>query len=153
MVTNEKYFNLYDELYGLLLRAYYDVYSLKEIECYNESIKNGDNVLIKSSFNVMSHICELLKADLGLIIWKVFSDTNSKANTLRSLCSKLRNISLEQSLNLVLPRLGLPSEFRSVEFRLSVLRKTFLAHNDKDKLHTSVKLDELIRLLGFLKKN
>jgi hypothetical protein len=134
-IHHDEYFQRYKALQALLEQAYVDIYALQEIERYNESVKEGNRALLKSSYNVLGHICELLKADLGLTIWKIHSDGNGKANTI----NKLREFINHNYLDLIheneIPKMSLPKSLRTTEKKLSQLRNTFLAHNDAEKSH------------------
>lgn len=146
-MANEEYLARYDELKNLLVKAYCDVYALQEIERYNKSVQNGGSALLKNSFNALEHICELLKADMGLTVWKMFSDENKKANTVRSLCRYLHKLPEAESLNLKLPKLTLPHELRTAERQLCSIRKNFLAHNDISKAYITIKIDDIVKIL------
>jgi hypothetical protein len=132
-VYHDDYYQRYEALQMLLERVYVNIYALQEIDRYNESAQGGDRALPKGCFYVLGHICELIKADLGLSIWKLFSDDNPRANTIKSLGRFLK----ENNHNLIsmgeIPKMSLPKTLRLSEERLSLLRKTFLAHNDAKK--------------------
>lgn len=149
MIT-EEYFCRYQELQNLLERVYVDIYSLQEIDQYNESLQKNRENLIKCSFNILGHICELLKADLGLTIWKIYIDNDKKANTIPHLASYIYNLSLENKSPIVRIKTSLPTELRDVSKRLSAIRKNYLAHNDLVKQHASVQLSEMIELAKYL---
>jgi len=150
-IHHDEYFQRYKALQALLEQAYVDIYALQEIERYNESVKEGNRVLLKSSYNVLGHICELLKADLGLTIWKIHSDGNGKANTI----NKLREFINHNYLDLIhaneIPKMFLPKSLRTTEKKLSQLRNTFLAHNDAEKSHASVQLPDMIAIVDELR--
>ncbi len=145
-----EYFRKYEELQALLERAYVDIYSLEEIENYNKSSQKDGYVLTKSSFHVLGHLCELLKEDLGLTIWKIYID-DGRANTIKKLstyiyqnCSNLVDVSS-------LPKLRLSPELRQVESQLTMLRNNYLAHNDDEKKHTSIQLAEMVFIVEELR--
>ena len=146
-----EYFRKYEELQVLLERAYVDIYSLEEIESYNKSAQNNGFVLTKSSFHVLGHVCELLKVDLGLTIWKIYVDDDGKANTIKKLstyihqnCSNIVEVSS-------LPKMRLSPELRQVESQLTMLRNNYLAHNDDEKKHTSIPLAEMVSIVEELR--
>lgn len=151
MAVGAEYYRRYEELQFLLEQAYVDIYSLEEIEKYNKSVHEDGRALTKSSFNVLGHICELLKADLGLTIWKIYSDDDAKANTIKHLstyihlnCSDIVDAS-------TLPKMGLPSELRDAKSRLTTLRKNHLAHNDSQKAHASIQISEMVAIVENLR--
>ena len=80
MLDDQEYVTRYNELYALLARAYKDY-------CYLQAIGDvGGRVGFEDAVtNAVSHICELLKTDLCLLIWKTCIDTGSDTNTLKSL--------------------------------------------------------------------
>ena len=148
---SEEYYRRYEELRCLLERAYVDIYALQEIEHYNESVQKDGHVLPRSSFDVLGHICELLKADLGLTIWKIYFDENPKANTIKSFLSYICKNCANLVNGLHLPKTSLPKELRDTEKQLSILRKKHLAHNDAEKQHTTIKISELISITEHLR--
>lgn len=150
----EEYYRRYEELQCLLERAYVNIYALQEIEHYNESVQNGGHVLPKSSFDVLGHICELLKADLGLTIWKIYFDENpkAKANTIKSFLSYICKNCANLVNGLHLPKTSLPKEFSDTEQQLKTLRNEYLAHNDTEKQHTTIKISEMIAITEHLRK-
>lgn len=86
MSRNEKYYRRYEDICSLILMAYHDLYLIQTID----EIKPTHTSIGGSTLHVLSHICELAKADLALTIWKIFLDGNSnKANTLNTLNKRL----------------------------------------------------------------
>ena len=79
-VDDQEYVARYSELYALIERAYKDYYYLLTIGEIDKAPGFDE-----ATTNAISHICELLKTDLCLLIWKLCIDTGSDTNTLRSL--------------------------------------------------------------------
>ena len=79
-MKDQEYVDRYNELYALLERAYKDYYYLQAIGDIDDRI--GYEAIATKP---LSHICELLKTDLCLLIWKTCIDTASGANTLNRL--------------------------------------------------------------------
>ena len=139
---HDEYYQRYVELQFFMKRAYVDIYSLEEIENYNKMILNKNRAMAECSLDVLVHICELLKSDLGLIVWKMYSDENVKANTIKHLSNYIKK-NYSGDTNLVLPKMRLSSELREIESRIGTLRKTFFAHNDLIKAGGSVHFTEM----------
>ena len=78
MPRNEEYYKHYSSVYTLISRSYWDVYSLEAIKNYSESaINNGLD--ITQQMALLQHFCVLLKADLGLNLWKIYVDTDNRS--------------------------------------------------------------------------
>ena len=151
MSVEAEYYRRYEELQLLLEQAYVDIYSLEEIENYNKSIQRDGRAMMQSCFNVLGHICELIKADLGLTIWKMYSDDDSKASTIKSLSSFVHQNCAEKIDVSALPNMSLSRGLRDAESRLKILRKNYLAHNDSQKLHVSIQLSEMVFIVDELR--
>ena len=68
MSRNEEYYRRYEDICSLILMAYHDLYLIPTID----EIKPTHTSIGGSTLHVLSHICELAKADLALTIWKIF---------------------------------------------------------------------------------
>ena len=148
---SEEYYRRYEELQSLLERAYVDIYALQEIEKYNAFVQNDGYALPKSSFNVLRHISELLKVDLGLTVWKISIDNNQKANTIQHLSNYIRS----SCANLVdvnhLPKTSFPKGLKNTANQLNTIRKNHLAHNDSEKQSVVIKISEIADMAEHLK--
>lgn len=149
--AKKEYLNRYLELQDYLQAAYIDIFCLEEIEKYNESIRKDGRALLESSFNVLGHICELLKADLGLTIWKLFFDDDTKANSIKTLKGFLRR-EFDNSIADSLPKLRLPENLDEPSKQLQLLRNKYLAHADYEKSGASVELFDLKRIVEELRR-
>ena len=132
-MDDHEYVTRYNELYVLLERAYKDFYYLQAIGDINNSAGFED-----STTNAISHICELLKADLCLLIWKTCIDTGSDTNTLKSL------------KNAVFTTFGVKPNakyFQSISKAttdaISQMRSLAIAHSVTERNLCSVKTDDL----------
>ena len=131
-MDDKEYISRYNELYALMERAYKDYY-------YIQTIGDIDN---RFGFEDMttesiSHICELLKTDMCLLIWKTCIDTGSDTNTLKSF------------KNAVFCTYGIKPKgkyFQDIcgeeENTISEMRKNVIAHNISVKTK-NVKIDVL----------
>jgi len=154
-IFHEEYRIRYDELFNLITRAYINIYVLKETESFSKSMQERKDVLLfKSTKNIIEHMSELLKTDLGLTIWKIYSDENNKANTIKHLNTYIRKYLQDQDGTTTIKSLKIkpPEEIRDIEKRLCILRRNFLAHNDKEKQDVSVEVTEMERFLDFLRE-
>ena len=134
--TNNEYYKRYIELQTLVIGAYKDVFSLHAIE---DLRKIG--FFDESNNSFASHICELLKMDLCSTIWKLHYDDNSKANTLNSFKSQYMKTKCIPTTNIS----------TSVKNAIIILRKQYIAHNDKEKTITSLLISDLHNTLNQLK--
>ena len=138
MSRNEEYYRRYEDICSLILMAYHDLYLIQTID----EIKPTHTSIGGSTLHVLSHICELAKADLALTIWKIFLDGNSnKANTLNTLNSFLRT------------QCGIKSIMQnslscsSVEKDIRTIRKQMLAHNDVEKEPVKINIADMEKAL------
>ncbi len=143
MTENEKkeYVQRYETLQNLLLNAYVDVFSLNEIGKFNETRGEDDRVLFQSSSHVIGHIIDLLKADLALTVWKLYSDPNPKANTIKHLGNFIKKTDNNKAY--CVPKMSLSNSIKDIEKKLTTLRNTYLAHNDSAIQSVSIPLSDL----------
>ena len=147
-MKDQEYVDRYNELYALLERAYKDYY-------YLQAIGDVDNRIGYEAIATkpLSHICELLKTDLCLIIWKTCIDTASDANTLNSLKNAVYKDSYDITKRKYFQNANGKTGFKSLP--ISNMRSKAIAHNIRGRELDDVKiealkqyLDEGIRLLN-----
>lgn len=137
MSRNEEYYRRYENICSLILKAYHDLYLIQTIdEIKPTRISVGGSVL-----HVLSHICELAKADLALIIWKIFLDNDGKSNTLNTLNAFLRT---QCDVNSIMKN-SLSCSF--VEKDIRTIRKQMLAHNDIKKEPVKINVADMSKAL------
>lgn len=134
---SEEYCRRYNSLYSLVLQAYADLYMLEAIT----ELRPDSNSLDPDAFYTLRHICELIKSDFALIIWKVLIDSNPKANTLPTLCAYLK----KQFDERIKGKLSLSN--RQVERDIEEIRKKYLAHNDKEKSGVKIAVEDMRRAI------
>ena len=132
MIDAAKYSYRYSGIMELLISGYYDAFMLQAIDEIRPESKDYVGVSLK----MLRHISELLKRDLALVIWRIFVDSDSKANTVRQLNGYLRKNGIE-----TLQRLSLSN--KSLEKKLNEARNSLLAHNDANKPKVSIKVADL----------
>lgn len=141
-----EYYERYTELVGLIYQGYTDYYILKEIDHYNEIVQEGKRALPQGSYMVLRHYCDLVKSDLGLLLWKV-TDSDSQSNTVVTLGTYLAKTYKKQC--------GHPLSKKSKHIRdneLLEIRRKFLAHNDIQKSGTKIEVSTLFELLNDVKQ-
>jgi len=146
----DEYYSLCEELYHLILKAYIDKALLEAIEMNNSVIKQSLMVMERRSFNVLGHICELIKSDLALTIWKVYFDNDGKAGTLKKLSRLLRNSFNTATDNNHFAKLS--KKYSGIQLELNILRNEFLSHNDQRKSGAKIELSDLYSVLDELKE-
>ena len=141
-MTSEEYVERCGGVQNLLIKAYNDVYCLDTIVAYNESIQNAGKALPKCGNVALAHICELLKTDLGLSIWKLYYDTDRNSNTIRNL-----NRDLDINHHIDPAHLQLSREVKELKSALGKMRNKYLAHNGAEKTAVSIEISLLKRAL------
>lgn len=130
----EEYCRRYNSLYSLVLQAYADMYMLEAIT----ELRPDSNSLDPDAFYTLRHICELIKSDFALTIWKVLIDENDgEANTLRTLCTYLGQ-KFEKRIKNKFSQLTL-----QIAKDIQAIRKKHLAHNDKEKSGVKIKVEDM----------
>ena len=132
-MNDQEYVDRYNELYALLERAYKDYNYLQAIGDIDsrfgfEDITSGS----------ISHICELLKTDLCLLIWRTCIDTGSDTNTLRS----LKNASYK-AFGIGTKEKYFQNISAEAENAISQMRTNAIAHSITDRNLKDVKVDDL----------
>ncbi len=137
--------NGYEKLRYLLKQTYIDIYALEEIGKIKTTAQEDSWTLYKSSTHILGHICELLKKDLGLIIWKIYIDKDERANTLQHLKSLIFcEIGDIDEVRSKLKNIDLSEESQEEISRLDELRKKYLAHNDNESAKVAVNISNLV---------
>lgn len=132
MIDATEYSVRYTGILELLISGYYDAFMLQAID----EIRPESKDYVGVSFKMLRHISELLKRDLALVIWRIYFDSDSKANTVRQLNGYLRKNGVETHQRLSLSN-------KSLEKELDEARNSFLAHNDAKKSNVSIEIADL----------
>ena len=151
MSTSDEYFKRYDMLKSLLVEAYINIYAIEEIDRYNHSIITEKMALTKSSLGILSHICDLLKSDLGNIIWKLYYDQDSDTNTIKHLNTFIYKNYANSIGTIRMPKMSLSDNLKNVGNELIILRNNFLSHNATDRSGISIQIDDLKTIVEELK--
>ena len=138
---DEEYYKRYINLFNLIRQAYLDEYFLNSIENFKDDLPHEINWDVHSYVFVVSHICELVKRDLALTLWKIFYDDNGKANTLKGLKKYLftqyqKQIKYKETANI-----------RNIRTQISAARNSFIAHNTLANTTLSLQCVDLINAL------
>lgn len=131
----------------MILRAYVDKALLETIEGSTKSENDTVVYLGKRSYHVLGLICELLKYDLALTIWKVYIDGNAKANTIKHLNGFMHKLGAgtKKSTNL-------SKEHETVCNDITSMRHAFLGHNDLNKCDKKIDVKTMYDILNAIKK-
>lgn len=136
VLNNDEYVRRYNELFNILSRAYVDI-------CYLQALGVLDNGYgFDNSVNpALIHICDLLKTDLCIALWKICFDSDSKANTI----SRLKNlVCIEKGIKIKNKLFqGVSDQQRDA---IDAMRNKALAHNDTERSVDKVEIDSLVKL-------
>lgn len=135
-MDDKEYLDRYNELQAHIVRAYKDYYYLQTIG--DLDARFGFEEATNDS---LSHICELLKTDLCLLIWKSCIDTASDANTLKSLKN---SICKEYGFR---PKDKYFQGLDDEEKTISSMRSMAIAHNLTERTLKNVKTESLGKYL------
>lgn len=146
MILDEQSFRNYNELYELILCCYKDISIL---EAY-EKLQNEKRDLYNMVIHISNHYVVLLQKDLALTLWKIYCDNDKNANTV----SKFRNTinKLLRDSNCKDKQASKEKVNESIESKLKVLRRQFLAHTDMTRSDSRIKICELKELLDTLRR-
>lgn len=146
-MRNDDYFKRCDGLYHMILRAYVDKALLVTMESSAKSGNDGSMQLGQRSYHVLGHICELLKYDLALTIWKIYIDDNAKANTIKHLNSFVHKLGAgtKKSTNL-------SKEHEVVCNDITSMRHAFLGHNDLHQCNKKIDVKTMYDILNEIKE-
>lgn len=142
----EQLFRNYMELYSLIEQCYKDISMLDGYKELQTKRAEWDNI----APNISNHIVRLLQKDLALTIWKIYFDVNSNANTItkfrKAINNELRNSGNEHKR---VNRENLDSSFT---YKLSLMRKQFLAHTDMKRNDSRIEISDLKDILDTICK-
>ncbi len=144
-MIDEEYFRRYLELREMIESGYVDYFILESIEGYNQLVQESQKALPKDSLNVIGHIIEVIKDDLGLTIWKL-TENSSDANRIGTLEKYLK----EKYQNFSSISYS-PKTKNLLTKSLSEIRKHSLAHNSLQKGNTSISITSLKESLDEIK--
>lgn len=146
----ENYYLMYLDLYELIIKSYDDTFVLDELKRYNESLKNGNATLPKAREIVISHICELVKTDMGLNLWKLCKDSTG-ATTMAKFNQSVHVLAKENNVEVCSVDISIPNEMVETVNKLDALRNKFIAHDDISREHAIVNIEKLTKILEFEK--
>lgn len=143
---NDVYFSFCNELYHMILKAYIDKYLLEAIDLYAQEPEKENIQFSKSNWLVLEHICELVKGDFALLVWKIYLDSNEKANTITQLGKYLQKIGKGKTISTKISK-----QYNACLEDLKLVRRKFIAHNDKEKSGKKVDIKQLTFVLDEIK--
>lgn len=147
----DEYFKRYSEIKSFVIRAFYDIFILEAFESYNTEISSGKIVFKRPSFLVLSHLCQAVMEDLNLSICKIYTDQDSKANTISHLNQFMHNKSDKESIELPCVKLHLAKELEAAIGDMKKMRNQFIAHLDNDHLHFLIPIKDITKVLYALR--
>lgn len=136
LLVKEEYFSRYNELYYLILRGYIDYSCINIISNSSNAVRNSQPFFDSAVHNVLGHICEVLKSDLALTLWKVYYDDHG-ASTVGQL-KKFFYTTLKKA-----PRAEPQAINEKQKQKVGQIRSEFLAHNLLNKSGVEITLAEL----------
>lgn len=141
MTLDKQLFRNYNELYKLILCCYKDTSIL---EAYEE-LQNKKNDMYNIVHQVSNHFIVLVQKDLALTLCKIYYDTDPNANTVpkfRNTINKLLRDSDCECKQVKPEKIN-----KSIENKLIMLRRQFLAHVDMKRNNSRIDICELKELL------
>lgn len=144
MILSEQLFRNYNELYTLILSCYKHSSIL---EAY-EQLQKKKSDLYNRVPHISNHFVLLVQKDLALTLWKIYYDKDSKSNTV----PKFRNTINELLRNSDCKNKCVKREKinKSIEDKLTMLRKQYLAHVDMTRNDNRIEIRELKELLDII---
>ena len=144
MILEQQLFRNYNELYELILCCYKDVSILQEYD----KLQKEKSDLYNMALNISNHFVRLVQKDLALTLWKIYYDTNKNANTV----SKFRNAinKLLQDSDREFKPVKKEKTNKSIENKLIMMRREFLAHADMKRDSSKIVICELKELLDLI---
>lgn len=142
MILDEQLFRNYNELYTLIS----DCYKYSSILKAYEKMQKEKSDLYNRVPHISNYFVLLVQKDLALTLWKIYYDTDPNANTV----PKFRN-----TINELLRDSGYNDKCvkrekinKSIEDKLTPLRKKYLAHVDMKRNDNRIEICELVELLN-----
>ena len=136
-MDNLEYANRYNEIHAVLHSAYIDLFYLIILRDYEN--ENGE--YRKDLCSPLIHICELLKRDLCLNLWKVCFDKDERANTL----PHLKNL-LYEFYGKNIKTKYFQSKKKEIN-QIETIRKTSLAHVDANRASLTIQVTSFETIL------
>lgn len=136
METNDEYINRYEKICDEIGRTIVSVGILRCLGQFSEVDINRRD----PRYKIIIHLCELAKRDLVLTVWKLYFDSDSKANTVRSLKRYLYSIGYKKDC-----KMKLSKEVSLIEKPLRKLRSEYLAHIDSNIDYNTVSIELVVK--------
>lgn len=128
----------------MILCCYKDISILKAFE----KLQNEKIDLYNMVPHISNHFVVLVQKDLALTLWKIYYDTDSKANTVpkfRNTINKLLRDSGCEGKQVKQEKIN-----KSIEDKLKAVRRQFLAHVDMKRNDSRIEICELKELLDII---
>lgn len=139
-LDNQTYRN-YNELYDMILQCYRNISILnvyKELQTEKTETYNMYS-------NISNHIIRLVQKDLALTIWKMYFDTDTKANTIPKFRNTINNRLREFDNG---HKKIYKSKFNADTIKkLECMRMKFLAHTDMTRSNNRIEISDLMEIL------
>lgn len=147
MTLDNQLFRNYNELCNLILCCYKDISIL---EAYEE-LQNKKNDMYKIVHQVSNHFIVLVQKDLALTLWKIYYDTDPNANTVPKFRNTINKLLRDNDCEC--KQVKSENINKSIENKLKMLRRQFLAHVDMKRNDSRIDICELKELLDAIRKD
>lgn len=144
----DEYTNRIESIESNIINAYIDYFYLIEIGKFMKRIHYTSltNFVFNDSLNFIKGIMLSFQKEFSLIIWKIFLDTDGKANTIYNLRNALnKDYLFLKPLNI--KNIDTATYKEEIK-KLNYLRKTYLAHSDMNTESTKIDLKNIKSLLN-----
>jgi len=139
---------MFYELRYVILQCYMDLEILYGIERFNDIIKKKQ--VSASEIDVARHICELVKSNLAMSIWKSYFDNNKDANTISHLRNEIAMFLKEQDSKINLPKRQKNKIIDQLRKPLCKMRNELLAHQDSERVIDKILIKDLSEMTNVL---
>ena len=146
MKFNEQFYRNYNELYTMIKQCYCEVAIL---EAY-KIIQKEKQDIYASTQDISNHFIILMQKDLVLTLWKIYYDSDSKANTIRKFRNSVNDIL--RKCNCCDKQVKKEKGNRKVEEIVKMMRRQFLAHTDMTRGDNRLEVSDMCELLDVMCK-
>lgn len=128
-------------MYELILCCYKDISILKAYE----KLQKEKNDLYNMVSHVSNHFIVLAQKDLALTLYKIYYDIDSKANTVPRFRNDINKLLRDEDCES--KQVKKEKTNGSIENKLTMMRRQFLAHTDMKRNSSKIEVCELKELL------
>ena len=146
MKLDEQLFRNYNELHAMIKQCYRNVAIL---EAY-KIIQKENQDIYASTQDISNHFIILMQKDLVLTLWKIYYDSDSKANTIPKFRNSVNGIL--RKCNCCDKQVKKEKGNRKVEEIVKMMRRQFLAHTDMTRGDNRLEVSDMCELLDVMCK-